>query len=43
MTNNAARDLAKNCSQLLFIDLNRCSVRKEEIKKFSIQFDVFSL
>jgi F-box/leucine-rich repeat protein 2/20 len=29
MTNNAAIELGKNCPKLLFLDLNRCSVRKE--------------
>jgi hypothetical protein len=39
MTNNAARDLAKNCTQLLIIDLNRCSVSKEKVIEY-FQFDI---
>ncbi len=38
MTNNAARDLAKNCSQLLVIDLNRCSVCEIKKEKYFIRF-----
>ncbi len=41
MTNNAARELAKNCSQLLFIDLNRCSVSEEKNKVFHSNFKIF--
>jgi hypothetical protein len=34
MTNNAAIDLGKNCPNLLFLDLNRCSVSEENISSF---------
>ncbi len=46
MTNNAARDLAKNCSQLSVIDLNRCSVSEEKTNisfQLKIRYDFQSL
>lgn len=44
MTNNAARDLAKYCSQLLILDLNRCSVCEIIFSKKNIKYwiEIFS-
>ncbi len=33
MTNNAAIELGKNCSNLLFLDLNRCSVNEKKTNR----------